>query len=109
MSKKLRLPIFSVIYLFCALFLVLHVQAKDKAVTISSAEVTTTEVTVAGTTDASAVIVQVRDADENILGMQSLAVVSGSFSGKVEDLTLTAGTTYKVYVADYEGGVVSIF
>jgi LysM repeat protein len=104
MSKKLRLPVFPVVYLFCALFLVLHVQAANKTVTVNSSSATTSAVSVTGTTEASAVIVQVRNANEEILGMESFAVIGGSFTGEVTDLTLTDGTTYKIYVADYEGG-----
>lgn len=79
--------------------------AANKTVTISEVTATTTEVTVKGTTDAEAVIVQLRDATgDNILAMKSLAVVDGAFSDSLTDLSLEEETDYTVYMADYEGG-----
>ena len=90
--------------LLIVLCLPITVHAKDQAVTITSASAAASKVTVSGTTTAAAVMVQVRDASDNILGMQTLGVVDGKFSGDVTDLTLAADTDYTVYVADYEGG-----
>ncbi|MGN0326667.1 MAG: LPXTG cell wall anchor domain-containing protein [Lachnospiraceae bacterium] len=79
--------------------------AAGETVTITSVSGTTTTVTVAGTTDASAVMVQIRDASgTTILAMQSFGTLSDNFSGSITGLSLTAGATYTVYVADYEGG-----
>lgn len=77
--------------------------AKNNDVTITSASATGTTVTVAGTTAAKAVIVQIRDANNNVKGMGSLGVNGGSFSGTISNFRLAAGD-YTVYVADYEGG-----
>ena len=77
--------------------------AKNNDVTITSASATGTSVTVAGTTTAKAVIVQIRDANNNVKGMGSLGVSGGSFSGTISNFRLAAGD-YTVYVADYEGG-----
>lgn len=81
------------------------VYALDETVTISSALATADSVTVSGTTAATAVMVQVRDADNNVLAMESFPVVAGSFTGTIDSgIAIACETTYKVYVADYEGG-----
>ena len=79
--------------------------------TVSNASATgsTLSLTVEGKTDANvkaAVAVQVLDESENVLMMQSITVKDGSFSGVIDltGLELTAGKTYKVQIADYDGG-----
>ena len=81
----------------------LKVRAAGKDVNISSASATTSSVTVSGTTDASSVMVQVRDADGNVLDMYSMGVLNGEFSGSF-NVNLTSGQDVEIYVADYEGG-----
>ena len=49
-------------------------------------------------------MVQVRDANNNILGLETFATTGGAFTGEVTGLSLAADTDYKVFVADYEGG-----
>ena len=78
--------------------------ALNKTVTVSTATATTSGVSVTGTTEALAVIIQVRDASDNILGMESEGTVSGAFSTSITGLSLAEGATYTVFVADYEGG-----
>lgn len=78
--------------------------ALNKTVTVSTATATTSGVSVTGTTEALAVIIQVRDASDNILGMESVGTVSGAFSTSITGLSLAEGATYTVFVADYEGG-----
>ncbi|MCR5829823.1 MAG: leucine-rich repeat protein [Lachnospiraceae bacterium] len=79
--------------------------AKDKSVSISACTLTTTSAVVTGTTEASAIMVRIKDADNNIIALQSFAVSSDkSFSASLEGISLTAGATYTVSVADYEGG-----
>lgn len=88
----------------CLLMVAVPVYAKDKAVTISSASGTTTSVTVSGTTEALAVVVQVRDTENNIVLIHSMGTVDGKFTGTIdEDVALAASKEYTVYVADYEG------
>lgn len=82
-------------------------EARNREVTITSATVTSSGATVSGTTDAPAVMVQIRDTDDNVLSMASFAVVDGTFSGTVSQ-SLSESVTYKVYVADYEGGPFSV-
>lgn len=94
--------------LFMILILVaafpLEVKALNQTVTISSAKASTTSVAVTGTTSAVAIIVQVRDASDNILDMQSFGTVDGAFAAELTGLSLTDGTKYKLFIADYEGG-----
>lgn len=78
--------------------------AAGETVTITSVSGTTTTVTVAGETQAAAVMVQIRDASDAIVAMQSFGTLDDNFSGSITGLSLTAGATYTVYVADYEGG-----
>ena len=78
-------------------------EARNEEVTLSSASVTSSGATVSGSTDAPAVMVQIRDANNNIVAMSSFAVVNNAFSGTVSQ-SLSAGSTYTIYVADYEGG-----
>ena len=78
--------------------------ALNKTVTVSTATATTNSVSVTGSTEALAVIIQVRDSSDNILGMVSAGTVSGEFSTSVTGLSLAEGATYTVFVADYEGG-----
>lgn len=102
--KNFKKKISLLLTIICLLAFSVTAYAKNETVTISSAEATKTTVTVSGTTKALAVMVQVRDTEDNILKMESFGTVSGEFSGKIEDLTLKEGTEYTVYVADYEGG-----
>ena len=78
--------------------------AINKSVTITDSSINSTSVSVSGTSEALAVIVQVRDESNNILGMVSLGTLNTSFSGSVTGLSLAEGKTYTIYVADYEGG-----
>ena len=78
--------------------------AYNETVTITSASASTTTVTVAGDTPAAAVMVQIRDASDAIVAMQSFGTLDDKFSGSITGLSLTAGASYTVYVADYEGG-----
>lgn len=78
--------------------------AAGETVTITSVSGTTTTVTVAGETLAAAVMVQIRDASDAIVAMQSFGTLDDNFSGSITGLSLTAGAAYTVYVADYEGG-----
>ena len=82
--------------------------AAGKDVTISSTSADTSGVTVSGTTDATSVMVQIRDENgTDIIDMYSMAVLGGKFSGTVSS-SLAAGQKVKVYVADYEGGTFAI-
>ncbi len=78
--------------------------ALNKTATVSTATATTNSVSVTGSTEALAVIIQVRDSSDNILGMVSAGTVSGEFSTSVTGLSLAEGATYTIFVADYEGG-----
>jgi LPXTG-motif cell wall-anchored protein len=90
--------------LFVAICLPVTVEAKNKDVTVSETKVEATKATVSGKTEALAVMVQVRDANNNILGLETFATTGGAFTGEVTGLSLAADTDYKVFVADYEGG-----
>lgn len=81
------------------------VSAKNQTVTISSCTITTSSAVVFGATDASAVMVRIKDASNNVVTLQSFAVDSnGIFSASLENVSFTAGATYTISVADYEGG-----
>lgn len=82
--------------------------AAGEPVTIGSTSADTSGVTVSGTTDATSVMVQIRDeSGTDIIDMYSMAVLGGKFSGTVSS-SLAAGQKVKVYVADYEGGAFAI-
>ncbi len=82
--------------------------AAGEPVTIGSTSADTSGVTVSGTTDATSVMVQIRDENgSDIIDMYSMPVLDGKFSGTVSS-SLTAGQKVKVYVADYEGGTFAI-
>lgn len=82
--------------------------AAGEDVTISSTSADTSGVTVSGTTDATSVMVQIRDENgTDIIDMYSMAVLGGKFSGTVSS-SLAAGQKVKVYVADYEGGTFTV-
>ncbi len=81
-----------------------QVRAMENAVTITSASLSTTTMAVSGTTAATAVMIQIRDSVGEIVGMGSLPVAEGSFSGSISGFYLSQGETYTLYVADYEGG-----
>lgn len=79
--------------------------AMDAEVTITSASASTTSVTVSGTTAAKAVMIQIRNSSNEIISMMTMAVTpAGTFQGTVTGLSLSGGSTVKVYVADFEGG-----
>lgn len=90
--------------------------AANGSVNITSASVTKDTLTVEGTvTNGSndsndsnvtvAVVVQILS-DNKILAMESLRADAGTFSGKIDisSLSLTAGSSYTVRIADYDGG-----
>ena len=82
--------------------------AAGEPVTIGSTSADTSGVTVSGTTDATSVMVQIRDeSGTDIIDMYSMPVLDGKFSGTVSS-SLAAGQKVKVYVADYEGGAFAI-
>ena len=82
--------------------------AAGEPVTIGSTSADTSGVTVSGTTDATSVMVQIRDENgTDIIDMYSMPVLDGKFSGTVSS-SLAAGQKVKVYVADYEGGTFAI-
>lgn len=82
--------------------------AAGEPVTIGSTSADTSGVTVSGTTDATSVMVQIRDENgTDIIDMYSMPVLDGKFSGTVSS-SLAAGQKVKVYVADYEGGAFTI-
>ena len=87
----------------CLIMLPADVFANNEDVTISDASATGTSMTVSGTTDASAVAVQIRDSSGKIWAMGTLGVHGHSFSGTISNLRLSTGD-YTIYVADYEGG-----
>lgn len=60
-------------------------------------------VVVKGTTEALAVTMQLRDDSDNIIAMITAGTTSGAFDISLNNLSLTPGTSYTVYVADYEG------
>lgn len=101
--KKIIMPL---LMITCLLLLPINVYAINKAVTIAASSATTSSVTVSGTTEAIAVVVQVRDTDDiTILAMESFPVINGEFSATIDSgLNLSSSNTYKVYVADFEGG-----
>ena len=106
----LRLRTNSIIYilaiiLVAVLFPTEPVYALNKTVTISEVSPSTSEVKVKGTTEADAVMIQLRNASgDDIIAMKSFPVVDNAFEGSITDITLSEGTEYTVYVADYEGG-----
>lgn len=108
--NKLRLRTNSIIYilaiiLVAVLFPTDPVYALDKTVTISEVSPSTSVVKVNGTTEADAVMIQLRNASgDDIIAMKSFPVVDNAFEGSITDITLSEGIEYTVYVADYEGG-----
>lgn len=103
--NQIKKYVFGLITLFMILCMAKPVFAMDKAVNIAEATGTTTQITISGTTEALAVIIQLRSSDgTNILKMETVGVVEGSFSKSFTELNLADGTDYKIYVADYEGG-----
>lgn len=109
MKNTLKIRIKSIICalgMMAAVFLLnVPVFAANKTVTITEVTPASSEVEVEGTTDAEAVIVQLRDATgDNIIAMNSFAVVDGAFSGSITDVTIEDNTEYMIFVADYEGG-----
>ncbi|NLT15586.1 MAG: hypothetical protein GXY05_14740 [Clostridiales bacterium] len=81
--------------------------AVDNGVATLDAVGTTASVTVSGTSanGVLAVMTEVLDTDGTTsLAMKSFAVSGGSFSGVITGVTLSAGATYTVRAADYNGG-----
>lgn len=98
-----------VVALACILGFSINAHALNKAVTIIDTSATKSSVTVSGTTEALAVMVQIRNAEgTDILHMESLGVEAGKFDGTLNGLNLAEDTKYKVFIADYEGGDWSI-
>ena len=87
----------------CLFLMPADVFANNQDVTITDASATGTSMTVSGTTDASAVAVQIRDSAGKIWAMGTLGVLNNQFSGTISNLRLSSGD-YTIYVADYEGG-----
>lgn len=82
--------------------------AAGGTVSITSASATKDTLTVQGTvTDGTpvtvAVVVQLLSGND-ILAMESLRAEGGDFSGEISGLSLTAGNSYTVRIADYDGG-----
>ncbi|MCR4609145.1 MAG: hypothetical protein K5750_05555 [Eubacterium sp.] len=101
--RKNRLTL--ILIMICLLACSITVYAKNEAVTINDdAEATTTSVAFSGSTKALAVMVQLRDADDEILTMESFGTVDGKFEGELENLELEEGAEYTLFIADYEGG-----
>ncbi|MBR6326550.1 MAG: DUF4214 domain-containing protein [Lachnospiraceae bacterium] len=90
--------------LLCTVLLPITAQAKNKTVTIDSFEASVSEARFSGTSDAAAIMVQVRDENGRILALSTFPVLDGAFDGSIEALSLTEGNTVKLYAADYEGG-----
>ena len=101
MKKLYGIIIASFIIIMC---LPVRVYAKDQTVTLTSSTAEATKVSVKGSTEAAAVMVQVRDGNDNILALETFGTLNKEFSGEVTGLSLAADTDYKVFVADYEGG-----
>ncbi len=101
MKKLYGIIIVSFIIIMC---LPVRVYAKDRSVNLTSSSAEATKVSVKGSTDAAAVMVQVRDGNDNILALETFGTLNKEFSGEVTGLNLAADTDYKVFVADYEGG-----
>ena len=89
-------------FIFCCIH---PLQAHAGTISTVNAAVENTGVKVTGTTETGvlAVVVQVRDASNNILTMETFSVKEGGTFEAPITLSLTAGN-YKVYVADFDGG-----
>lgn len=93
------------VVMVCLLSMPVKVLAYNEEVKITKVEAAASKVTVEGTTDALAVMVQVRDKDGNILIMESTGTVDGKYAISLEqNLSLECEEEYTIYVADYEGG-----
>ena len=101
MKKYFGILVALLILVIC---LPVKVYAKDQTVTLTSSTAEATKVSVKGSTEAAAVMVQVRDGNDNILALETFGTLNKEFSGEVTGLSLAADTDYKVFVADYEGG-----
>lgn len=102
---KMMKQIIIICTVFFALFCIhpLQVEANGDVLTANPTG-QTTGVNVTGTTDADvlAIVVQVRDASDNILTMETFSVMNGSYNATI-NYDLAAGD-YKVYVANFDGG-----
>lgn len=104
-------------FIFMALLIFafsMNAYAKNKTVNPDfSVSLTTTTCTVSGTTGtpgdtdsyALAVAIQIREAGtNNVVAMNTAGTSAGAFNTTLTGLSLTAGASYDIYVADYEGG-----
>jgi len=91
--------------LILTLSLCIPALAAAKSVDTLAASGTTDTVTLSGTaTGILAVMTELLDADGNSLALKSFAVSGDAFSGTITNVTLTAGATYTLRAADYDGG-----
>ena len=103
----MKIKILALLLVLCLMIQpVIPSEAKDEPVIISSASMTTTTATVSGSTKALAVMVRITDASGNMVALQSFSVAEDeSFTATISEKKLRfASGTYKIYVADYEGG-----
>jgi len=98
--KKSIITILSIFLLFFTMGIQSY--AKNEEVNIDSVKIYASSVSVSGTTDATAVTIQIRKSSE-IVSMDTVGTIDGKFSKNVSG-SFTVGETYTVYVADYEGG-----
>lgn len=100
--KKIISSIILVMLLVC---ISMPAVAANKNVIVSSGEANVEQVVIKGTTEALAVNVQLRSADGNdVIAMITVGTQGGQYTAKLNNLNLTAGQSYVVYIADYEGG-----
>lgn len=96
--------------LIMSLSVTVFAKADPSTVTLDkdNCSATTSSVTVSGSTTnvKAAVVVQVLDAQSNILAMESFTIVpaDGGFGGTIDNLSLSYSATYTVRAADYDGG-----
>ncbi|MCR4618514.1 MAG: hypothetical protein K5669_10085 [Lachnospiraceae bacterium] len=102
--KNLFIPAASLI-----MFLLFYVQAFAGTVQSVSVTGTVASAQVSGTVGSdvkAAVAVQLLDTSDNVLLMQSVIISGDTYSSTLDftGISLTAGTSYKIRVADYDGG-----
>lgn len=102
--KRIIAFIFTILFVLTSIVPVCA--AEGGTVSTLTVSATTSEISVSGTTVnvVAAVIVQVFDANSNMIKMESLLVLDNAFSGSINHIPLVAGATYTVRVADYDGG-----
>lgn len=88
------------------LMLMVPAYAAEGSITSLEASATTSAIKVSGTTDSdiAAVMVEVLKEEEPVCFYSFEVTKDRSFSGTISGLSLTAGTTYTVKAADYDGG-----